>query len=86
MGVADVFPLECLDRRGGATRTDSLSPSKKLRDGMFDSSASFGAGDNEGVLADAQGASGYIVCIHQLGLGGRDEADFAVRAILGKDA
>ena len=53
---------------------------------MFDSSASFGAGDNEGVLADAQGASGYIVCIHLLGLGGRDEADFAVRAILGKDA
>ena len=53
---------------------------------MFDSSASFGAGDNEGVLADAQGASGYIVYINQLGLGGRDEADFAIRPILGKDA
>ena len=84
--MADVLAAEGLDRLRGSAWADEFPFAQKGGDSFFDARASFGAGDDEAVSADAQRAPACVVGIRQQELRGRDQPDFVLRTVLGKDA
>jgi hypothetical protein len=86
MGMADIFPAEYFVRFHGSARADQLPFAEEVGDSLLDLDAGLGAGNDEGVIPDAQRAAAQIIRIEQRGLESRDESYFAVRPVLGKDA